>query len=108
VQLTPLTALASNGATLSIQGDNSILASGTSPTESVYTITAATPLTSITGLRLQVLEDPSLPANGPGRQPTNGNFVLQELEVDAVNVVPEPGSLLLLTPLAAMALRRRR
>ncbi|MBI1831466.1 MAG: hypothetical protein HYR84_08455, partial [Planctomycetes bacterium] len=37
----------------------------------------------ITGLRLEVLPDPSLPAQGPGRA-QNGNFVLQELRLDFV------------------------
>jgi hypothetical protein len=90
-ELTPLTALATNGATLTIQPDNSILASGTSPATSVYTVTATTPVTNITGLRLEVLKDASLPSAGPGRA-ANGNFVLQELQADAVTIVPEPAT----------------
>src|SRR3954454_6909941 len=39
--LHPLTAIATNGATLSVLGDNSILAGGPSPANSVYTITTA-------------------------------------------------------------------
>ena len=34
----------------------------------------------ITGIRLEVFADPSLPAKGPGRSP-NGNFVLSEFKV---------------------------
>jgi hypothetical protein len=93
--LTPLTALATGGATLTVQGDNSILASGTNPDTSVYTVTAYSTLSNITGIRLEVLEHPSLPFNGPGRQPTNGNFVLTELEVEAIAVVPEPAMCLI-------------
>ena len=37
----------------------------------------------VTGLRLEVLSDPSLPNNGPGRA-ENGNFVLHDLDVTAV------------------------
>jgi hypothetical protein len=107
-QLTPLTALATGGATLNMQGDNSILASGTNPAASVYTITATTTQNNITGIRLEALEDPSLPSNGPGRQPTNGNFVLQELQVDAVALVPEPASAALVMLGGATLLRRRR
>jgi hypothetical protein len=107
-QLTPLTAVATGGATLTIQGDNSILAGGTNPVASVYTITASTTQTNITGIRLEALEDPSLPSNGPGRQPTNGNFVLQELQVDAVALVPEPASAALVMLGAAALLRRQR
>jgi hypothetical protein len=108
IELTPLTALATNGATLAIQGDHSILAGGVSPMASVYTVTASTAVTGITGIRLEVLEDPSLPFNGPGRQPTNGNFVLQEFQADAVSLVPEPASALLLAAGAGLVLFRRR
>lgn len=49
----------------------------------VYTLTAPTALTSITGIRLEALPDASLPAGGPGRA-DNGNFVVNELEVQIV------------------------
>jgi hypothetical protein len=68
---------------LTKQADGSILASGENPTPSVYTITANTKLTGITGIRLEVLPDDSLPAKGPGRAP-NGNFVLNEFKVTAI------------------------
>ena len=48
----------------------------------VVTISAETELTGITGLRLEVLTDSRLPNNGPGRA-TDGNFVLNELELTA-------------------------
>ena len=48
----------------------------------VVTISAETDLTGITGLRLEVLTDSRLPNNGPGRA-TDGNFVLNELELTA-------------------------
>lgn len=99
VILDPTSATSANGATLTELGDHSILASGTSPATDTYTVSATTTLGSITGLRLEVLEDASLPFNGPGRQSTNGNFVLTEFTVDAVaatTTVPEPASLLLL------------
>ena len=50
-------------------------AGGTPPERDTYTVVAATDLKAITAVRLEVLADPSLPANGPGRPP-NGNFVL--------------------------------
>ena len=107
--LTPLTALATGGAILTPQFDKSILASGPSPSTSVYTITALSSLSNITGLRLEVLEDPSLPFNGPGRQPANGNFVLSELQVDAVAiVVPEPTTASILGIGILFVLTRRR
>ena len=40
-------------------------------------------LTGITGFPLEVLSDPTLPFNWPGRKPANGNFVLSQFQVDA-------------------------
>ncbi len=85
------------GLTFTTLGDNSILASGTVPNTGVYDIQFTGSFSGITGIRLEVLEDPSLPVNGPGLQPTNGNFVLSEIELDASGTpVPEPSTLLLL------------
>ncbi|HEX7859209.1 MAG TPA: LamG-like jellyroll fold domain-containing protein [Verrucomicrobiae bacterium] len=74
-----LSVTAASGATLTVQPDNSILASGTVSRLDTYTIKTATRLTGITGVRLEVLEDTSLPHDGPGREPLNGNFALSEL-----------------------------
>ena len=89
-----ISATAANGATLTELADHSILASGASPETDVYTVTAATSLTGITGIRLEALTDPALPLGGPGRQPTTGNFVLSEFEV-SITPVPEPGTIAL-------------
>ena len=67
----------SNGATLTELEDHSILASGLAPNTDLYTVTATTTNTGITGLRIETLVDPSLPFGGPGRA-NNGNFVLTE------------------------------
>src|SRR5205807_2660468 len=48
-----------------------------------YKVTGKTKLSGITGVRLEVLTDPSLPMKGPGRSPTNGNLVLSEFSVTA-------------------------
>jgi hypothetical protein len=80
--LQPATAKAAKGSVLTVQPDRSVLASGKNPTPEIYTVTASTKLTGITAIRLEVLTDPSLPAQGPGRAP-NGNFVLNELRVRA-------------------------
>src|SRR5262249_29367149 len=47
-----------------------------------YTVTAHTNLTGITGVRLEVLADNSLPNRGPGRA-DDGNFVLNDFKVFA-------------------------
>jgi len=106
MELTPATAIATNGTTLTINGDNTILASGANPDVSTYTITATSSLLNVTGFRLEVFEDAvNLPDSGPGRS-FNGNFVFTELQVDAV---PEPASLGLLgLGASALLLRRRR
>jgi hypothetical protein len=68
------------GATLVKQSDKSILAGGKNDGPDVYTITANTTLDKITAIRLEVLPDPRLPGQGPGRS-SNGNFVLSEFQV---------------------------
>ncbi|MFN4259901.1 MAG: DUF1549 domain-containing protein [Gemmataceae bacterium] len=84
IHWTPLDAVslqASNKAKLEKQNDLSILASGPNG-KGFYTIVAHTDLQGITGIRLEVLPDPSLPRNGPGRA-GDGNFVLNEFILEA-------------------------
>ncbi|MBX3435905.1 MAG: PSD1 domain-containing protein [Planctomycetaceae bacterium] len=69
-----------SGATLSVQEDGSILASGEKPPKDVYIVTAVLDR-PITGLKLEVLTDESLPQNGPGRAGT-GNIVLSQITAD--------------------------
>ena len=90
IVLNPFSLTSANGTTLSKLGDFSILASGTAPETDTYTISAHTLLTGITGIRLEALEDASLPGGGPGRHPQNGNFVISELQMAIT--VPEPSS----------------
>lgn len=71
------------GAKLDKLPDHSLLASGSSPPTSIYTITVKTSLKNITAFRLETLTDPNLPHNGPGRS-ANGNFVLTQFSVDAI------------------------
>lgn len=76
-----------SGTLLTPQADGSYVASGTRPPKDVYTVTlqlppaAEEPPPPITGLRLDVLTDETLPRRGPGRA-DNGNFVLSEITVD--------------------------
>lgn len=78
--LDPVTYYGSVGAKFIRMDDHSLLAAGSSPPFTEYTITAKTDLTNITGFELEAIADPNLPANGPGRA-TNGNFVLTEFTV---------------------------
>jgi hypothetical protein len=91
----PTSVASRNGATLTELDDHSILASGPSPAQDVYTVTTTLSLAGITGFRLEALPDPSLPAGGPGRYGPNGNFVLNEFAVDVASV-PEPGTYVLM------------
>jgi Protein of unknown function (DUF1549)/Protein of unknown function (DUF1553) len=75
-----LTANSTGGATLALQADGALIATGTNPDTDQYTILAGTKLAGITALRIEALPDASLPAGGPGRSP-NGNFVLGNIRL---------------------------
>jgi mono/diheme cytochrome c family protein len=80
--LRPFDAKSKGGATLTVQPDESILASGINPQADSYTIQAKTTLKRITGVRLEVIPDPSLPHGGPGRD-SEGNFFLSDFVLEA-------------------------
>jgi hypothetical protein len=69
------------GATLTPLEDRSILASGVNPDADMYVLLASCPFPEIRAIRLEVLEHPSLPAGGPGRD-SEGNFFLSAFEVE--------------------------
>lgn len=77
--VTILQAASTQKAEFKIQPDQSVLVSGPLAKD-LYTLTAESALAGITGLKLEALPDPSLPAQGPGRA-QNGNFVLHELRL---------------------------
>jgi hypothetical protein len=75
------------------QPDGSILSTGPRPDKETTTVTCSTTLKSVTALRLDVLTDPSLPMNGPGRM-DNGNLHLTEFVVQVFSPnSPEPKQL---------------
>lgn len=80
--LIPTRASSTKGATLREGPDHSLLASGPNEVSDVYTVEATASLLPIRALRVEVLPDPELPKQGPGRA-SNGNFVLSELRVAA-------------------------
>ncbi len=83
VTLNLTNAISTGGATFTNLPDQSILAIGINPTYDTYQITAETELQTITAVLLEVLPDPSLPKNGPGRWGQTGNFILDEFGMTA-------------------------
>jgi mono/diheme cytochrome c family protein len=71
-----------NEAKFTKQADGSFLVSGKNVLSDVYTAEAIVPSGKISAVRLEVLPDAGLPANGPGRN-KNGNFVLATFRVTA-------------------------
>jgi hypothetical protein len=69
------------GATLKTQPDGSILASGANPQADTYTVVARLRKGIVTAIRLEVMNDESLPDKGPGRDP-EGNFFLSDFDVN--------------------------
>jgi hypothetical protein len=62
--------------------DGSILASGYAPTLHTYQFTAVKPVGTVAAVRLELLNDPSLPLRGPGRS-SQGLFALTEFHLEA-------------------------
>lgn len=84
-RLTPVSAV-SNLPLLSILDDGSILASGDQSKRDVYDVGFSNSLANITALRIEVMPDPSLPRNGPGRiyyEGPFGDFFLSEVSLTA-------------------------
>lgn len=69
------------GAKLSLLPDQSMLCAGYAPTHCTFQVVAPTALTSISGLRLELLTNPNLPAGGPGRS-FKGTCALTEIKVE--------------------------
>lgn len=84
---TPTTIHSEKGATLELQNDNAILATGDIPNDDTYTIDLPVTQQSITAIRLEVLPHDSLPGNGPGRGTilAEGDFLLSEFDAQIVN-----------------------
>jgi hypothetical protein len=82
--------------TFTTLSDNSVLAGGVVPGTGIYDARYDMNLSGITGIRLEALEDPSLPmGTGPGLFERNANFVLTELEVN-ISPIPEPSTYVLM------------
>ncbi len=67
-----------------LEDQSVLLSDDNAPATDTYTVTVKTPLTGITGIKLEALTDPSLPGEGPGRgDAARPNFVLNEFTVTA-------------------------
>ncbi|MFO0916922.1 MAG: DUF1549 and DUF1553 domain-containing protein [Planctomycetaceae bacterium] len=80
---TPVRAESTQGSTLTVQGNGSVLSGGAKPDKDTYRLTFRPDLPLIAGLRLETLTDESLFQGGPGRQ-SNGNLHLSEIRVALV------------------------
>jgi cytochrome c553 len=78
----PSTVASAKGSTPSKQEDLSVRFGGTRPEVDTYTVEARGDWKGVTGVRVEVLTDDSLPHKGPGRQ-DNGNLHLTEFRVQA-------------------------
>lgn len=75
-------AASEGGANLAVRPDGSLVATGKSPAEDVYTVTVTLAEGQHTALRLQAIAELEGQPQGVGRNPRDPNFVLSELEVD--------------------------
>jgi hypothetical protein len=73
--------LALEGTEMKVLEDHVLLATGPKPATETCIVTGHTDLTSITGIRLQLLRDDAFPMGGPGRN-DNGNLHLNEFIVE--------------------------
>ncbi len=81
--LAPTKATATEGVSLTIQEDGSVLAGGPTPAKSRYAVVVQTDLKGIQSFRVELLPDPALPRSGPGRA-ANGNLVMTEFKVQVL------------------------
>ncbi|CAN0446060.1 unnamed protein product, partial [Hapterophycus canaliculatus] len=77
------------GATMTINEDYTIHATGERPQDDVYEVKASSGVETITAVRLEALVDPESPAKSTGRD-INGNFVMSEFELYASSKKSEP------------------
>ena len=79
--LVPSKATSAKGATVEVDAEGVVRVSGKNPEVDTIVIEGTTSLTELTGLRIEALPDPKLPAKGPGRA-RNGNFVLTHVKLE--------------------------
>ncbi len=78
--IVPETYSSTDGTEYTIDASGSLLATGTLPERETTLLTVSPGVASLSAIKIEVLTDPSLPVNGPGRA-ANGNLHLSEFEV---------------------------
>ena len=84
--LRPVIYQAMHGTKLSLQSDQTLLASGANPDSETYSIVAYLDDTPLRAIRLDALGHASLPSGAPGRAGTTGNFVINHLRMTAISL----------------------
>ncbi|MBK8975247.1 MAG: DUF1553 domain-containing protein [Planctomycetes bacterium] len=79
------------GAPLEVLDDGSVRAGGNAADTDVYEFVGRTDLARLSGIRLELLPDPSFPRGGPGRA-DSGNFVLAHVTASVVPLADVTGA----------------
>lgn len=82
--LTPQTATAASGSSMTIQDDGSVLVGTGAPEKETYSVNVMLPAGRWTAVRLEALPDASHPKGSVGRAVNDGNFVLTGFRVQPV------------------------
>lgn len=104
VELSDFVITGPEGLTFTVLEDNSILLGGTIPATGVITMQASSIISGVTGIRLEALVDDESGRTGWAR---GNDFVLTELELDAVSV-SEPNSLMLFFSMLLLGAYKRK
>lgn len=84
--LRPAILKSTNGTKLSLQTEQSVLASDANPDSEMYTVVTHIDEVPLRAIRLDALGHATLPSGAPGRAGTNGNFVINDFRVTAISL----------------------
>ncbi|MBI1372734.1 MAG: protein kinase [Phycisphaera sp.] len=76
-------ATSESGLSFTKADDGSIMVSGATPANDIYTLKAVTTLSKIQAYRLDAMTHASLPKGGPGLSDGNGNFIITDIQVES-------------------------
>ncbi len=82
--LIPSKLSSAGGATVEADAEGVVRVHGKNPPMDTVVVEGTLSLTEVTGLRIEALPSPELPAKGPGRA-KNGNFVLNHVKLESVS-----------------------